>query len=212
LVSYTYAKSLDNYSAKFDPRDPQRAYGLSTFDMRHNLVMSYNWDIPFARLLGARRITQGWHITGISRFNTGTPISLKSGGDYALTNLGLDYPTQIGPIQRLNPRGPKNYYFNPSAFASGLGPCNYEVCGVTGSAKQYSFNGPGAVTTDLGVEKDTRITEATSFKVRFEMFNVFNHANFLSSSVIGNANSGQFGAATNTAPARVGQISAKFLF
>jgi len=211
LVSYTYAKSLDDYSAKFDPRDPQRAYGLSTFDMRHNLVMSYNWDIPFARLLGARRITQGWHLTGISRFNTGTPISLKSGGDFALTNLGLDYPTQIGSVQKLNPRASGNLYFNPSAFASGLS-CGYEVCGVTGSAKQYSFNGPGAISTDLGLEKDTRITEATSFKVRFEMFNVFNHANFLSSSVIGNANSGQFGQATNTAPARVGQISAKFLF
>jgi hypothetical protein len=44
------------------------------------------------------------------------------------------------------------------------------------------------------------------------MFNVFNHANFLSSSVIGNANSSQFGEVTNTAPARIGQISAKFIF
>ena len=35
--------------------------------------------------------------------------------------------------------------------------------------------------------------------MRFEMFNVFNHANF--TSVVGNANSGQFGQATNTAPA-----------
>ena len=51
-------------------------------------------------------ITTGWHITGISRFNTGTPVSLKSGGDFALTNIGLDYPTQIGPIQKLNPRDP----------------------------------------------------------------------------------------------------------
>ena len=25
LVSYTYANSLDNYSAKYDPRDPSRA-------------------------------------------------------------------------------------------------------------------------------------------------------------------------------------------
>jgi hypothetical protein len=65
----------------------------------------------------------------------------------------------------------------------------------------------------LGLEKDTKITEATQFNVRFEMFNVFNHANFLSNSVVGNANTGnQFGTVTNTAPARVGQISAKFLF
>jgi Carboxypeptidase regulatory-like domain len=212
LVSYTYAKSLDNYSAEYDPRDPSRAYGPSTFDMRHNLVMSYNWTVPFDRWLGNRRATAGWHITGISRFYTGVPISLASGGDYALTNIGLDYPNQISPIQKENPHDPAHLYFNPASFASNLGPCVYEVCGVTGSARQYSFNGPGAVTTDLGVEKDTKLTEGTSLSFRIEMFNVFNHPNFLSSSVVGNAGSGQFGQATNTAPGRIGQISGKLTF
>jgi carboxypeptidase family protein len=210
LLSYTYAKSLDNYSAKWDPRDPGRAYGLSSFDMRHNLVMSYNWDLPFARLFSPRRITTGWHLTGISRFNTGVPVSLKSGGDIALTNLGIDYPTQIGAIHKLNPRdSASGQYFNTSAFASNLS-CGYETCGVTGSARQFSFNGPGAINTDLGLEKDTKITEAMALNLRFEMFNVFNHANFIG--VVGNAHSGQFGQATNTAPGRIGQISAKFIF
>jgi hypothetical protein len=215
LVSYTYAKSLDNYSAKWDPRDPERAYGLSSFDMRHNLVMSYNWELPFNRWLGSNRITTGWHITGISRFNTGVPISVKSGGDIAETNLGLDYPTQIGSIHRLNPRDdPHQQYFSTSAFAQNLincgGSASYETCGVTGSAKQFGFNGPGAINTDLGLQKDTKITESTALNMRFEMFNVFNHANF--TSVVGNANSDQFGQATNTQPGRIGQISAKFIF
>ena len=214
LVSYTYAHSLDSYAAKYDPRDPSRAYGPSTFDMRHNLVISYNWDLPFERLFGPRRITTGWHITGISRFNTGTPVSLQSGGDFALTNIGLDYPTQIAAIHKLNPRGPGHLYFDPSAYAFNLNSCGgnlgYEACGVTGSAKQFSFNGPGAINTDAGIEKDTKITESMAFNLRLEMFNVFNHANF--QGVVGNANSGQFGQATNTAPARVGQISAKFIF
>ncbi len=210
LLSYTYSHSLDNVSAKWDPRDPSRAYGPSTFDLRHNLVMSYNWDLPFDRLFGPRRITTGWHITGISRFNSGTPVSVKSGGDYALTNIGLDYPNQIGSINKMNPRDSANkQYFNTSAFATGLS-CGYEVCGVTGSAGQYLFNGPGAINTDLGVEKDTKITESMALNFRFEMFNVFNHANF--TSVVGNANSSQFGQVTNTAPARIGQISGKFVF
>jgi hypothetical protein len=220
LVSYTYAKSLDDVSAKWDPRDPSRAYGLSSFDMRHNFVVSYNWTIPFERAFGSRRITQGWHISGITRFNTGTPVSLRSGGDYALTNLGLDYPTQVSSIQKLdahkqNPLDVRNY-FDPGAFASGLAGCNnqrsYEVCGVTGSARQFLFNGPGAINTDAGVEKDTKITERVAINFRLEMFNVFNHPNFLSNSVIGNANSLQFGQVTNTAPARVGQISGKLIF
>ncbi len=215
LVSYTYAHSLDSYSAKYDPRDPSRAYGPSTFDMRHNLVVSYNWNLPFERLLGNRRVASGWHITGISRFNTGTPVSLRSGGDFALTNIGLDYPTFIGPLQKVNPHttnsGRIHNYFSPSAFANNLS-CGYETCGVTGSAKQYSFTGPGAINTDLGVEKDTKLTESMAFNLRFEMFNVFNHANFLSSSVNGNANSSQFGQVTQAAPTRIGQISAKFIF
>jgi len=216
LMSYTYAHSLDSYSARYDPRDPSRNYGPSTFDMRHNLVVSYNWSIPFNRLLGERRIATGWHITGISRFNTGTPVSLKSGGDYAMTNIGLDYPTFVGPLQKVNPHmanplDGSHHYFSTSAFASNLN-CVYEVCGVTGSAKQFSFSGPGAINTDLGVEKDTKITESMAFNFRFEMFNVFNHANFLTSSVVGNANSSQFGEVTATAPQRIGQISAKFIF
>jgi len=46
--------------------------------------------------------------------------------------------------------------------------------------------------------------------LRFEMFNVFNHTNF--QGVVGNAASSQFGQVTNSAPARIGQISAKFIF
>jgi hypothetical protein len=128
----------------------------------------------------------------------------------------LDYPTFIGPLQKINPHTPTgglqniHNYFSPSAFANLS--CGYETCGVTGSAKQFSFSGPGAINTDLGVEKDTKLTESMALNFRFEMFNVFNHANFLSSSVVGNANSSQFGEVTATAPQRIGQISAKFIF
>ena len=107
LLSYTYAKSLDTYiAAKWDPRDPNRAYGQSSWDMRHNFVASYNWNLPFDRFLGPHRYTEGWHITGITRFNTGFPVNLQSGGDFALTNIGLDYPTQVAPIKKLNPHAP----------------------------------------------------------------------------------------------------------
>jgi Carboxypeptidase regulatory-like domain len=209
LLSYTYAKSLDNIAAKWDPRDSSRAYGQSSWDMRHNFVASYNWNLPFERFLGAHRYSQGWQITGISRFNTGFPISLKSGGDIALTNIGLDYPNQVAPIQKLNPHAAAHTFFNASAFNNSLS-CGYEDCGVTGTAKQYLFHGPGTINTDAGVEKDTKITERMQLNLRLEMFNVFNHANF--TTVIGDANNGQFGQATNTAPARVGQISGKFIF
>ena len=225
LVSYTWAHSFDSYSAAFDPRNPSRNYGPSTFDIRNNLVMSYNWELPFAHLFGARRITTGWHLAGITRFADGTPVSLQGGGDYALTNVGLDYPSRIGSIQKVNPRHngltgistSGNWYFNPTAFAgfplaTNALSCGYEVCGVTGTSPQYSFSGPGTINTDASLEKDTKLTESVSLNFRLEMFNVFNHANFLSSGVIGNPSSGQFGQATTVAPGRIGQISGKIIF
>ena len=211
LVSYTWAHSFDSYSAAYDPRTPSRNYGPSTFDIRNNLVMSYNWELPFARLFGSRRISTGWHLAGITRFADGTPVSLQGNSDAALTNVGLDYPTQIAAIHKVNPRNSGNLYFSPASFASGLS-CGYEVCGVTGSSPQYSFSGPGTINTDASLEKDTKLTESVSLNFRLEMFNVFNHANFLSSGVIGNPASGQFGQATTAAPGRIGQISGKIIF
>jgi hypothetical protein len=210
LLAYTYAKSLDNDAANYDPNDPGRAYGLSSWDMRQNFVASYSWAIPFQRFLGHNRLSEGWNITGISHFNTGFPINFSSGGDFAMTNLGIDYPTQVSPIKKLNPHSASHNYFDPSDFASGLS-CGYEVCGVTGNVKQFAISGPGQINTDAGVEKDTKVKEGMSFNVRIEMFNVFNHANF--TNVNGNANSGaQFGTATNTAAGRIGQLSGKFIF
>ncbi|HZC24838.1 MAG TPA: carboxypeptidase regulatory-like domain-containing protein, partial [Candidatus Binatia bacterium] len=120
LMSYTYAKSLDDASAVWDPRDPSRAYGLSSFDMRHNVVLSYNWNLPFARWFPAHRISEGWQLTGITRFNSGVPVNMRGGGDFALTNRGLDYPTQIASIQKENPHNSADLYFNPASFASNL--------------------------------------------------------------------------------------------
>ena len=73
--------------------------------------------------------------------------------------------------------------------------------------------------SSTGRDRSTRIWEwrktrnllkEHKLNFRIEMFNVFNHANF--TDVIGNANSGQFGQATNTASARIGQVSGKFIF
>jgi hypothetical protein len=51
---YTYAKSIDLGGANFisgdlvyrDPRNIELDRGLSSFDVRHNMVLSYIWDIP----------------------------------------------------------------------------------------------------------------------------------------------------------------------
>ena len=209
LAAYSYAKSFDNVSNTLNIRDPRSTYAISPFDLKHNFVVSYIWAMPFDRAFhnAPRRLTQGWDLSGITRFATGFPVTLKQSGDLALTGRNIDFPNVVGPIIKQNPRkaGPTgpNQYFLPSAFAS-------EQPGVIGDARPRFFYGPGTMNTDAGLMKDTRVTETTSVQIRAEFFNVFNHANF--TTPVGNFASSQFGQSTDTQPARIGQVSAKFIW
>src|SRR5579871_1720637 len=90
LVAYTFAKAIDDSSAFgqwVNFSNYRLSRGLSSSDVTHNLVGSYNWSIPFDRAFGhlSKRLTQGWNITGISRFSTGFPINIRQGnGDFSL--------------------------------------------------------------------------------------------------------------------------------
>lgn len=209
LAAYTYGKSMDNVSNTLNIRNPESTYAISPFDLRHNFVVSYTWAVPFERAFAnaPRRLTEGWSVSGISRFATGFPVTLKQAGDYALTGRSIDFPNVVGPVHKQNPRKPgptgPNQYFLPNAFAS-------EQLGVIGDASPRFFYGPGVINTDAGLMKTTRVTESTSVELRAEFFNVFNHANF--STPVGNFSSSQFGQSTNTLPARIGQVSAKFVW
>ena len=77
LAAYTYSKSLDqssNLGEEVNPLNPSLSRALSAFDITHNFVVSYSYQIPLARLLKkANRWTQGWEFSGITRFVDRTP-------------------------------------------------------------------------------------------------------------------------------------------
>jgi hypothetical protein len=62
----------------------------------------------------------------------------------------------------------------------------------------------------MSLAKNTKITESKSIEVRFEAFNLFNHAQFTNPS--GEINSSEFGMVTSARDPRIMQIGAKFLF
>ncbi len=214
LAAYTFAKSIDD-SSGFGQWVNFSNYGLSrslsTFDVTHNFVASYNWSIPFDRAFSTlpKRLTQGWNMTGITRLSTGLPVQLSQGaGDYSLTgSSATDVPDVIGPVVIQNPRnaGPTgpNTYFLPTSFASG-------PLGTFGDANRQFFHGPGIVNTDFALMKTIPIKESMSFMIRAEFFNLFNHANF--NNPVGNFSSSQFGEVTSARPPRIGQLSAKFFW
>jgi hypothetical protein len=216
LAAYTFAKGLDDSSAFNDLvnfENPKLSRGLSSSDIRNNFVVSYVWAIPFDRAFAnaPKRLTQGWQIQGITRFSTGFPVQLnQSVGDASLAgSSNTDMPNRVGNVVTVNPRNANpdcptitGCYFLPGAFA-----VNTEL-GTFGTANRRFFHGPGFNNTDFGILKRTVIKENFAFDLRFEFFNIFNHAQFKNPS--GDISNASFGVVTNARDPRIGQVSAKF--
>lgn len=218
-AGYTYGKSLDessNLGEEVNPINPELSYALSSFDVRHNFVVSYNYRIPFENLFrSSNRWTQGWEVSGITHFSSGLPVTLVNYGDNSLlgaepngiNNYGVDEPDYSGGALNLN-HNPRNGrpYFNISHF-------DENALGTPGSAKRRFFAGPGLNNYDVAVLKNVHLTESKSLQFRLEGFNVFNHAQFFGpQSVDGNIGSSTFGQIVSANPPRLVQLGAKFFF
>ncbi len=221
LAAYTFSKSIDDASgyqnvsggntrAQTNFTNYRLSRSLSAFNIPNNFVISYSYALPLDRGLRAlpRRLTQGWSITGITRFADGFPVSILQSGDRSLVgSAGTDVPNFVGPLTVQNPRSPgpsgPNEYFNASAFASG-------PLGGFGNSSNRFFNGPGFSNWDMSLHKNTTLREGMMIQFRGEFFNVFNHAQFLNPN--GNFSSSLFGYVTAARSPRIGQMSLKFLF
>jgi hypothetical protein len=218
-AGYTYGKSMDdssNLGEEVNPINPSLSYALSSFDIRHNFVVSYNYRIPFESLFHtSNRWTQGWELSGITHFSTGLPVTLVNYGDNSLlgaepngiNNYGVDEPDYTGGPLDLN-HDPRNGqpYFNPSQFTE-------NALGTPGNAPRRFFSGPGMDNYDMALLKNVRLTESKSLQFRLEAFNLFNHAQFFGpQSVEGNISSSSFGQVVSADPPRLVQLGAKFFF
>ncbi|MGB7547180.1 MAG: carboxypeptidase regulatory-like domain-containing protein [Terracidiphilus sp.] len=215
LAAYTFSKSLDDSSAATEqvmPSDPGLEWALSAFNVTHNFVTSYSYDLPIDRAFKRQnQLTKGWVLSGISRFSTGFPVTIAENDDRSLignTSVGptgsADEPN-IAPGKLLADTNPRHggTYFNTSLFS-------FENLGQFGDAKRRFFSGPGLNNWDMALAKDVHITETKFLDFRFEFFNVFNHAQFGTPS--GLINSSNFGAVTTANDPRIGQVAAKFHF
>lgn len=218
LAGYTFSKSLDqssNLGEEVNPLNPGLSKALSAFDVAHNFVVSYSYQVPFDRLFSSNRFTRGWAISGITHVSTGFPVTLSNFGDNSLlgtspngiNNYGVDEPQYTPGSLELN-HNPRNGdpYFNTSLF-------NLQPLGTPGNAKRRFFFGPGIDNYDMALLKTLPLTETKNFAFRVEAFNIFNHAQFYGpASVNGNINSPTFGQVVSAAAPRLMQASIKFNF
>lgn len=221
LASYTYGKSMDWASSiqeQVNPSHFRKEYAVSAFDLKHNFVFSYNYELPFDKLFRAsKRLIQGWTISGVTRYSTGLPVTFQSFGDNALVqvqnngvnSVSIDLPNynpDLGPLN-IN-HDPRN---NPLAFNTKLFSPN--ALGTFGNSSRRFFYGPGIDNYDAALRKITRIAESRSLEFRFEMFNTFNHAQFDGASAVdGNRDDATFGRILKSQPGRVSQVALKLDF
>jgi hypothetical protein len=218
-ASYTYGKSLDqssNVGEEVNPFNPALSYALSSFDVKHNFVVSYEYQLPFDQLFRPNRLSSGWSLSGITRFSTGFPVNVINNGDNSLigtnpngiNNASIDEPDYNGAALHLNhnPRTSGNSYFDTTVFSM-------NALGTAGTAKRPFFYGPGADNYDMAVAKRLALTESKSMLFRVEAFNVFNHTQFNGpSSVDGDIGSSTFGQAVSAAAPRILQGAVKINF
>ena len=113
-TSYTYSKLIDDASEVFTttgtssfPADLTLGHrfvdrGLSAFDRRHRIVITYIYDIPklkgdsgFAKGLGY--ITNGWQLAGTTSYQAGAPNTVSDGFDANGDGQSNDRPNIANP-------------------------------------------------------------------------------------------------------------------
>jgi hypothetical protein len=189
--SYTFSKSIDDASSGLgrsefnngqqrtsDPFDHKRDRGLSSYDVRHNLMMNFTLDLPFGNSLSgaAEKLIAGWQLNGIASFSSGIPFTPIIIND--LDQDGTDDNEQrpnLKPGRSNNPTtGRVEQWFDPSAFESILP-------GTRGNLGRNTITGPGLAVFDFSVAKNfalASINENLNVQFRAEFFNLFNRANF----------------------------------
>jgi hypothetical protein len=206
LASYTWSKSLDLGSTdEFSAvsRDFKNwDKGRSAFDVPQRLVLSYVYELPFGRgrhfgggVSGAMdKFIGGWQTTGITTF---------AAGQYQTASLGTDWlnagsfttsrPDIIGPIDAS--RSLPDAYVPFAALRYPIDSTGARVH-LEGNAGRNTIEQPGINNWDLGVFKNTRVTERFNTQFRWEMFNAWNHTQFGPASL--NLSSANFGKITST--------------
>ncbi|MGH9767861.1 MAG: carboxypeptidase regulatory-like domain-containing protein [Blastocatellia bacterium] len=189
-VAYTFSKSIsetDTQRGQLDLLDRRFGRSLSSNDAPHRLVASFLYDLPFARKFGgfANRLFDGWSVGGIATFQSGLPFTVTNPFNTTGTGVGVRSFADLGaPFQPMNPRENNSRAFNVDAFRAFGDPTQGFVLARdfrrgTSRPNQFRLNN-GINNWDLILSKNTRLwSELSRLELRFEMFNAFNHTQFL---------------------------------
>jgi hypothetical protein len=186
--------------------DPGARRGLSDFDVRHVGAINAIWLVPNPASWNEipKWFGSGWQLGGIYTVTSGLPFTPTIGGD-PLGLRGADlyaFPDRVAGCNLVNSNFKSNglHYLNlgcftlpvapramaasckPFAGAATPAPSGEVYCAnLLGSAGRNIVEGPGLEDFDFSLFKNNpirRISETFNIQFRWEVFNIFNHANF----------------------------------
>jgi hypothetical protein len=218
LAAYTYGHSIDNGNSQVDngPPAPQNAFNLeaergsSVFDIRHRLVISTLYELPFGKgkpfLANSRvgnAIAGGWLLTGIFSAQTGLPFNPVENVDQSNTGTTAR-PNRVGNGNLPSSQRSIHKWFDTSAFTT---PAQYTF----GNSGRDILIGPGFHNVDAGLSRVIPIVRQTSIEVRAEAFNLLNTPQFgLPNATLNQSTTAIISSVQN--PQRQIQFAARFRF
>ena len=188
-------------------------YGNSNWDIRHRVLATFVYDIPFFPVSNPflKGAFAKWQANGIITLQTGLPYIVSTGTDTANTASSGTYRPDLVHAPSANcGRGHLVGCIDASAFTVQdlypINPTNYAY----GNAGRNLLHGPGSESVNFSLFKNFPIQERLKLQFRFETFGLFNHTNFGNPSATLGTSS--FGNITSAGGNRNIQVAAKLQF
>jgi hypothetical protein len=175
LVGYTYSHSIDEtdqFGGAMDIRNIRLDRGNAGFDVRHRLVASWVYELPFRASGPIRHVVEGWQINGILSLYGGLPFSVGS----ATNTLNIGSGTRADRLRDGNlPSDQRTIqrWFDTGAFTAPA----FQRFGTGGRNILW---GPGTKQLDFSLFKEFYWTENRERRLEFrsEFFNFTNTPQF----------------------------------
>lgn len=189
--TYTFSKALGTRGGEFNDLDPLdtrgRSYGVLEYDRTHIFNFSYNYNLPNLspfKNLASRGLLNGWQLSGITTFSSGTPVTLRFSGDITsqtIAAFGSDAFSTAGyAAGAIAPTFSKNPTLDGGKVGEkvlDLSSIGFPAFGTTGpTVSPFYFRTPRRANWDLSLFKNFKIDETKNLQFRAGFFNIFNQA------------------------------------
>jgi len=173
---------------------------------KHIYNITASAETPRFSNTAARMLASGWRLGGIFRGSSGTPLTIQSGIDRALSGIQATTQRADQVSNNVYGNGTINNWFNASAFAQ-------PALGTYGNSARNGYDGPGYRTVDLSLTRQFSLSSTHKVEARIEAFNAFNW--FMLGNPTVNLSSATFGRITSfsgSGSPRVMQFAMRYLF